>query len=413
MLNVRNVLQKAEKAVKKKAAIGTDIDLKEFRKEDKEEHEKVESIQDVPKKVKDTLLKVGVDTEENERAGSFLQMDQSNIYSSSVSESIELMNLEMALDKYNWLDDYMWNVVSPDADKYTAQTALRESKEDTKSGYFIRSLPGTKEVFPMQACMFIGDETVMQTSHNIIIAEENSELHVITGCATGDDVASALHVGVSEFYLKPGAKITFTMVHNWAEQVEVRPRTGITIGDNATFINNYILTSPVKTIQSYPTAYCTGKNSKAIFQSIQSGQKDSVIDVGSRVYLEGQGSAAEVISRAVSNDESKIYSRGHLAGTVPGVKGHLECHGLVLSDDSMIYAVPELEADAANLEMSHEAAVGKIDEDEIYYLTSRGLTEEEATSMIVRGFLSMDITGLPQELANETKRMIDMSLEGM
>lgn len=413
MLNVRDVLQKAEKAKKKKAAIGTDIDLDEFIKEDREEHETVDSIQDVPKHVKDTLLKVGVDTSENERAGSFLQVDQSNIYSSPMSESIELMNLEVALDKYNWLDQYMWNVVSPDADKYTAQTALREQEEGTKSGYFIRSKPGTKEVFPMQACMFIGDESVMQTAHNIIIAEENSELHVITGCATGEDVSSALHVGVSEFYLKPGSKITFTMVHNWAEQVEVRPRTGITIDDNATFINNYILTSPVKTIQSYPTAYCSGKNSKAIFQSIQSGQKDSVIDVGSRVYLNGEGSAAEVISRAVSNDESKIYSRGHLAGTVAGVKGHLECHGLVLSDDSMIYAVPELEADAANLEMSHEAAVGKIDEDEIYYLTSRGLTEEEATSMIVRGFLSMDITGLPPELANETKRMIDMSLEGM
>ena len=413
VLNVRDVLQKAERAKNKKAAVGTDIDMENFIKEDEKEHETIDSIQDVPKRVKETLLKVGVDTSENERAGSFLQMDQSNIYSSPISESIELMNLETALDKHNWLNDYMWKVVSPDADKYTAQAAIREQEEGTKSGYFIRSKPGTKEVFPMQACMFIGDESVMQTAHNIIIAEENSHLHVITGCATGEDVSSALHVGVSEFYLKPGSKITFTMVHNWAEQVEVRPRTGINIDDNATFINNYILTSPVKTIQSYPTAYCRGKNSKALFQSIQSGQKDSVIDVGSRVYLNGENSAAEVISRAVSHDESKIYSRGHLAGTVPKVKGHLECHGLVLSDDSMIYAVPELEASAANLEMSHEAAVGKIDEEEIYYLTSRGLTEEEATSMIVRGFLSMDITGLPPELASETKRMIDMSLEGM
>ncbi|MCL2116534.1 MAG: SufD family Fe-S cluster assembly protein [Methanobrevibacter sp.] len=413
MLNVQDALQKAKKAKNKKAAIGSDIDMEGFTKESKEEHETVENIEDVPKKIKSTLLKVGVDSTENERAGSFLQMDQSNIYSSSTSKSIELMNLESALDKHSWLSDYMWNVVSPDADKYTAQTALRESTEDTKSGYFIRSLPGTKEVFPMQACMFIGDESVMQTAHNIIIAEENSELHVITGCATGDDVSSALHVGVSEFYLKPGSKITFTMVHNWAEQVEVRPRTGIRISDNGTFINNYILTSPVKTIQSYPTAYCDGINSKAIFQSIQSGQKNSVIDVGSRVYLKGTGSKSEVISRAVSNDESTIYSRGHLAGTVQGVKGHLECHGLVLSDDSMIYAVPELEASAANLEMSHEAAVGKIAEEEIYYLTSRGLTEEEATSMIVRGFLSMDITGLPPELATETKKMIDMSLESI
>ncbi|WP_409200513.1 SufB/SufD family protein [Methanobrevibacter sp. DSM 116169] len=413
MLNVRDVIHSAEKAKNKKAAIGQDITIENFTKEDKSAHELIDDIGDISKKNKKDLLKVGIDTEENERSGSFLQFDQSNIYSNINSDSVELMNLESAIDKYDWVKDYLWQAVQPDADKYTARTALREQEEDVKSGYFVRSLPGTKEIFPIQTCMFIADENVMQTAHNVIIAEENSELHLITGCATGDDVASALHVGVSEFYLKPGAKITFTMVHNWAEQVEVRPRTGIRLGDDSTYINNYILTSPVKTIQSYPTAYCDGKNSRAVFQSIQSGHKDSIIDVGSRVLLNGEGSAAEVISRAVSHDESKIYSRGHLAGLVPGVRGHLECHGLVLSDDSMIYAVPELEASAANLEMSHEAAVGKIDEDEIYYLTSRGLTEEEATSMIVRGFLSMDITGLPDELANETQRMIDMSLEGM
>ena len=99
--------------------------------------------------------------------------------------------------------------------------------------------------------------------------------------------------------------------------------------------------------------------------------------------------------------------------TSPNVKGHLECNGLVLSDDSSIYAVPELEANSSGLELSHEAAVGKIDEDEIYYLTSRGLTEEEAAAMIVRGFLSMDITGLPPALAKSTQEMIDMSVKGI
>ena len=173
------------------------------------------------------------------------------------------------------------------------------------------------------------------------------------------------------------------------------------------------LSSPVRTIQSFPTAYCNGKDSRAIFQSIQGGKKDSIIDVGSRVLLNAEGARGEVISRAVAQDESKIYARGHLAGTVPDVKGHLECHGLVLSDDSFIYAVPELEASSANLEMSHEAAVGKISEEEINYLTSRGITEEDAESMIVRGFLNMDITGLPDELAEQTQNMIDMSLDGM
>jgi Fe-S cluster assembly scaffold protein SufB len=409
---LRDTLKKAEKAKEKKALYGADIDLEQFIKEEAGEHEKVTKANEVPKKVQDTLLKVGVDPSEQERSGTFIQVDQSGVCTTCASESVEIMGMNVAIDKYGWLKDYMWKAVAPDTDKYTAQTALRESAEGA-SGYFIRSLPGSKEVFPLQACMFIGDEKVMQTAHNIIIAEENSELHIITGCATGEDVSSALHVGVSEFYLKKGSKITFTMVHNWAEQVDVRPRTGVMVGDDSTYISNYILTSPVRSIQSYPTAYCSGENSRVVFQSILGGQKDSVLDMGSRVLLEGQGSSSEMISRAVSKDQSQIYSRGHLAGRVPNVKGHLECHGLVLSDDSMIYAVPELEGSSTELEMSHEAAVGKIAEEEVLYLTSRGLTEEEAASMIVRGFLSMDITGLPPELATETKRMLDMSLKGM
>ena len=96
-------------------------------------------------------------------------------------------------------------------------------------------------------------------------------------------------------------------------------------------INNYILTSPVHSLQSYPTAHCVGKNSRALFQTILNGQKDSYIDSGARGILSGDGASTEVISRAVSNDESKIYARGHLAGERPNVKGHLECNGLVLS----------------------------------------------------------------------------------
>lgn len=414
VLSVRNVYENAERAINKKAAIGADITIENFTDETINAIDMIDDLDDLSKQTKNDLLKVGVDTNEENRSGSFLQVDQSNIFTNnSISDSIEVMNMGVALEKYSWLEDYMWNVVKPDADKYTAKTALREKEEGVTSGYFVRSLPGTKEVMPVQACMFISDTDVMQTAHNIVIAEENSELHLITGCATGDDISSAMHVGVSEMYLKPGSKITFTMVHNWAEEVEVRPRTAIKLADNSTYINNYILTSPVSTIQSFPTAYCDGKNSRAIFQSIQGGKKDSIIDVGSRAILNAEGAKAEVISRAVAQDESQIFARGHLAGNVPNVKGHLECQGLVLSDDSFIYAVPELEASSTNLEMSHEAAVGKISEDEINYLTSRGIPEEEAESMIVRGFLNMDITGLPEELAQQTQNMIDMSLDGI
>ncbi|MCQ2973153.1 MAG: SufD family Fe-S cluster assembly protein, partial [archaeon] len=234
VLIVRNVLHDAEKAKDKKAPLGVDVTIENFTDEDKFAYELIDEMNDVSKKTKEALLGVGIDTDENGRAGSFLQVDQTNIFTNnSISNNVELMNIGLALDKYDWLKDYFWKVVNPGQDKYTAKTALRE-EDGIKTGFFVRSLPNTKEIFPVQACMFINDSEVMQTAHNIIIAEENSELHLITGCATGDDISSAMHIGVSEMYLKPGAKITYTMVHNWAEQVEVRPRTGIKLADNAT-----------------------------------------------------------------------------------------------------------------------------------------------------------------------------------
>ncbi|MDO5821558.1 MULTISPECIES: SufB/SufD family protein [Methanosphaera] len=403
-----SIKDKAEKAINKKAAIGADVDLSEFHSEPTDAHEHIDSLEDLQKVDLETLTSVGVDATEEDRAASFLQMDQSEIFVKNMFPGVEVMGTAQALDKYDWLKDYMWKAVQVDADKYTAATEL-----GARSGYFIRSQPNTKLDIPVQACMYIGDDEVRQTAHNIIIAEENSEINIITGCSTAKHVDNAAHIGVSEFYLKKGAKVTFTMVHNWAKEVDVRPRTGVIMEDNSTYISNYILAHPVRNLQSYPTAYANGDNCKVFFQSILAGKEDSVIDQGSRTILKGKNSQSEMITRAISEDQSSIYTRGDLLGMSPDVRGHLECMGLILSDESKIYSVPELRGESTNMELSHEAAVGKIAEEEIQYLMARGLTEEEAASMIVRGFLDIDIKGLPDELAKETKNLMDMSMEGM
>ena len=400
--------QKAEKAADKKAPIGADVDLSEFEAADEFEHERIDSLEDLDKVDLETLASVGMETDEEERSASFLQMDQSEVLVQNMYPGVEVMGIKQALDKYDWLPDYMWKAVAVDADKYTANTEL-----GARSGYFIRSQPNTKLELPVQACMYIENEDVQQTAHNIIIAEENSEINIITGCSTAAHVDKAAHIGVSEFYLKKGAKITFTMVHNWAQDVDVRPRTGVIMDDDSTYISNYILAKPVHNLQSYPTAYANGKNTKVFFQSILAGKEDSNIDQGSRTILKGETSQTEMITRAISEDQSTIYTRGDLVGLSKDVRGHLECMGLILSDESKIYSIPELGGQCTDMELSHEAAVGKIAEEEIQYLMARGLTEDEAASMIVRGFLDIDIKGLPDELAKETKRLIDLSMEGM
>jgi len=244
----------------------------------------------------------------------------------------------------------------------------------------------------------------------VIIAEPNSEAQIITGCTVHPNVRRGLHVGISEFYVKENAKLTFTMIHNWGEGVDVRPRSGAIVEENAVFVNNYVSMSPVKSLQMYPVAYCEGDDSRVRFNTIIYGRKESKLDVGSKIVLQGRDSRGEIISRAIAAENSEIYARGMLIGENRKSKGHLECRGL-LSDTAMIHAVPELVAKANGTELSHEAAVGKISEEQIEYLMSRRLTQAEATSLIVRGFMDVEIFGLPETLKEEIKRTIDLTME--
>jgi len=229
---------------------------------------------------------------------------------------------------------------------------------------------------------------------------------VITGCASHINVHRGLHVGVSEFYIKEDAKLTFTMIHGWSEGFDSRPRSAAIIGENGVFISNYLLFTPVRSLQMYPVAYCSGENSKVRFNSILYGSKDSNIDVGSKIVLQNDGAGGEIITRAVATDNSKICMRGFLEGRCEDCRAHLECRGLLLSENAVIYAVPELMAKAPGADLSHEAAVGKIAEEEIHYLMARGFSEREAVSLIVRGFMDVSIFDLPAEIEKKMESII-------
>ena len=403
--DMRDIIERAKRAREKKAGLGDDINLERYNTETRE-HDALKSLAEVPQEYKQNLLRAGIEPSESGRSGSFLLQDRSVVFSRVKSHGLELMSTTEALKQHEWLADYLWRAIPVDLDKYTSDVEL-----DQMNGYFIRAKANSKVTIPVQACLFITTEKTGQKVHNIIIAEENSELHIITGCSVAHAVKSALHLGVSEFYVKRGAKITFTMIHNWSEGVEVRPRTAVVIEDDGTFISNYILMTPVKSLQTYPTAYCEGKNARANFQSIIYASGNARIDTGSRAVLKGERSRAEIISRVVATDNAEVIARGEMIGEGANASGHIECRGLILSDNATITSIPELKAVRKDLDLSHEAAVGKIAEEAILYLMARGLSEEEATSVIIRGFLNVDITGLPDALARETKKMLDMSLE--
>jgi Fe-S cluster assembly scaffold protein SufB len=184
------VKEKAKNAEKKPAAIGPDIDLTAYSVP-AEEHGEIQKLTGLSDEVKERAVSVGIDAEEACRSGSFFQMDHSVILSSAYQAGLEVMSTTEALKKYAWLRDYWWKAVQVDADKYTAQVELKQHH-----GYFLRALPGARAEFPLQACLYMTQEGMAQNVHNIIIAEEGSELHIITGCSTAGH-EPGLHLGIS------------------------------------------------------------------------------------------------------------------------------------------------------------------------------------------------------------------------
>ena len=397
---------RAENSRDKKAALGSDLELSTFSRQAGQWEYDPDYGRFSPEE-RLHMLKSGIELTDAEHAGTFLQADTAVVHCQVNQPGVEVLPITEAVKRHDWVPDHLWRLVAVDADKYTARAEL-----ELDNGYFIRALPGVKVEQPVESCLYIRTDRFAQHVHNLVVVEPGAQMHIITGCTTHPQVTSGLHVGVSEFYVKAGGKLSFTMIHNWGEDIHVRPRTGVMVEEGGSFVSNYILLRPVKTVQMYPTVTLAGPGAVASLNSITIAHPGSEIDMGGRVILQAPHTRAEVIARTISMG-GKTISRGHLVGLAPEIKAHLECRGLILAPTGFIYAVPELEGKVSGVDMSHEAAVGRIAAEEIEYLMARGLDEEEAVSTIVRGFLSVKIEGLPEALEEEIEEAIRETGQGM
>ncbi len=390
-----------KEALSKKAAYGPDVDLENYNV-GSSNVEKFDNLEQIDEETKERMINVGVMSDDSQRDGSIMFINNGMSHcSNKAEEGVELLSTKEALNKYDWLKDYYWKAVDPEKDKFTAKTYMEDS-----DGYFIRVKKGYKAKNPVQTCMLIKSKDTVQNVHNIIIVEEDASLEIITGCTTDKHAMNALHIGVSEVYVKDGGSLSFSMIHNWGTDTAVRPRTTTILGKDAKYVNNYVILNPVGTLQSFPTTYLNGEGASCTYNTICLAREGSDIDTGGAVVLNAPGTTAEIMSRSITQG-GRMIARGRLTGNAEGVKAHLECRSIVLKDGGLTLAIPELESTVADVEMTHEAAVGKIAQDQIEYLMSRGLTEDEAVSMIVRGFLVGGIKGLPENL----KREIDDAIE--
>ena len=359
--------------------------LKEFNEEDKK-----------------AITSSGMDDTESTRSASFLQADDKIHFSHALSKGVEILAIEDAVSKYSEVSDYYGRAF---------KTLNKDFPTDTKGGYFIRVKKGHKIDLPIQSCLFLKDSGFKQQVHNIVIIEEDADVHLITGCSASHSAKEAYHLGISEFFIDKRASLNFTMIHSWKEDVAVKPMSVALVQEGGSFVSNYICLKPVKEIIMYPTAVLEGENSRASFNSLLLTHPGSFQDIGSRVIFKAKNSSAEIVARAVSLG-GKAIARGHFKAEAADIKAHLECRGLIISDKGVIHAIPELETEFRDVEMSHEAAIGKISREEIEYLCSRGFSHDQAQSIIIRGFMDIGILALPDMLKKEIKDLEEKTLEG-
>ncbi len=359
----------------------------------------MENLQHLPQEDQQRLLMAGIDVHDKKISGSFMHLNHGGVHCQSVREGLEILDIKAALQKYHGLPQYYWKLLDPHKDEFT-----RMAHENLQGGYFIRVRKGVKISEPVQSCLFIKGHGTGQSVHNIVVVEEGAELNILGGCATAHNTKDAAHIGMTEFYVEKGGKLSFTMIHNWGSDAVVRPRSAGVLAQDAVFQNNYVLLEPVANLQMNPSIRLTGSGGVARFNSVIVAPKDSYVDSGNVLHLDAPHTRGEIIARTLTTGGT-IINRGLMTANATPARGHLECKGLILGG-GRIHAIPELDTDMDGVDLSHEAAVGKIAQQEIEYLMARGMDEDEATSTIVRGFLNVDIMGLPKVLQDSIDAQI-------
>ncbi|NJE46518.1 SufD family Fe-S cluster assembly protein [Thermococcus sp. GR7] len=374
--------------------------------------EHIESLDDLPPEMKALLDRLGIsEVEQKYIAGLAVQTDTGIIYNQFLQEwakkGLIVLPMEEAVKKY------------PDVVKrhFLQMFSVNESKMAAyhtavwNGGIFLYVKEGLKVPFPLHLFFLIQESALAQAPHIIIIAERNTEFHLIEGCTAPVLVRHSLHLDMTEAYIHDGAKVQLTVLQNWPEYVHTRPMTRARIGKNARFINTTVGLGTGRSNIANPK-YWVEENGYVELNGIILGQKDWYVDLGGEMYLQGREAAGINASKAVIMEESTVITRGKIVAEAPRTKGHISCDALLMSDKAVMETYPGLVSRVDDAELSHEAAIGKIREEELFYLMSRGLSEEKATQLIVKGFLEPMLKDIPMEFLVEIRKIIELAVSG-
>lgn len=371
----------------------------------------INSLDDLPDQTKSLLDKLGISELERKAITGLAIQDDTDMIDSSFRDGWEergvtMAHMEDALKEYPELRKKFGGLYTPEESKLTAyHTAV------WSGGIFLHVEEGAKVEIPLHLFFLIQQEGLAQAPHIIIWAEPNSEIQLVEGCTAPVLPRSSLHLDMTELYIEEGAKVDLTVLQNWPEYVHTRPTQRGTVGKNAELTVTTVGLGPGKSNVTDPQ-YWVESGGQVEINSITLANEESLIDLGGQIYLDGNNSSGVNNSKGVIMDDSKMITRGTISARAPETRGHISCDALVMDDGAVMETYPGLSSSVDDAELSHEAAIGKIKDDELFYLMSRGLDEETATQLIVQGFVNPVVEDLPDEFLDEVKQIIDLSVQG-
>ena len=373
-----------------------------------------ESWDDVPKYIKDTFERIGIPEAERKYLAGVSTQYESEVVYHSIRDDLEkqgvvFLGMDDGLKEHPELVEKHFGTVIPFNDnKFAALNTAAWS-----GGSFVYVPKNTSVDIPLQAYFRINAERMGQFERTLIIADEGSKITYVEGCTAPQYSSNSLHAAVVELIALPESHLTYTTIQNWSNNIYnlVTKRAVAYRNAEVHWIDGNLGS---KVTMKYPSIHLKGEGAKGEVLSVAMAGKGQHQDAGAKIIHFAPNTTSKITSKSISKEGGRASYRG-LLKVIKGaknVKSSVVCDALMLDENSRSDTYPTIEIDESTATIAHEATVGRVGEDQLFYLMSRGLSEQEALTMVVMGFIKPFVKSLPMEYAIELNRLIEMEMEG-
>ncbi|NLC14406.1 MAG: Fe-S cluster assembly protein SufB [Chloroflexi bacterium] len=372
------------------------------------------SWDDVPETIKNTFDRLGLpEAEQKYLAGVGAQYDSEMVYH-NINEHLEkqgviFLSIENGLKQYpDLFKEYFSTVVPIQDNKFSALNSAVWS-----GGSFVYVPKVVKVDLPLQAYFRLNNASIGQFERTLIIADEGSQVHYVEGCTAPTYTTESYHSGVIEIVVKKNARVRYSTIQNWSTNVYNLVTQRASVFENGT-MEWVDANLGSKVTMKYPSCYLRGEGAHGEMLSVAFAGPGQIQDAGSKMVHFASNTSSKITSKSISRGNGQASYRGlvKVARNLKNVRSNVVCDALLLDPESRTDTWPTIDSGSSDVSIGHEASVSKVGEEQLFYLTSRGLSEEEATTMIVSGFIEPLVKELPMEYAVEMNKLIQLQMVG-